>query len=83
MKKRHLGLLPALVAICCVGSGCSSPVDEITLQGSGATFPAPLYKRWFIEYYKEHPEVRVNYSPIGSGAGIRQFTSGWSDLRAE
>jgi phosphate transport system substrate-binding protein len=48
----------------------------MTLQGSGATFPAPLYKRWFIEYYERHPDIRVNYSPIGSGAGIRQFTAG-------
>jgi phosphate transport system substrate-binding protein len=48
----------------------------LTLQGSGATFPAPLYKRWFLEYYQRHPELRVNYTPIGSGAGIRQFTAG-------
>jgi phosphate transport system substrate-binding protein len=46
------------------------------MQGSGATFPAPLYKRWFLEYYQQNPKVRVNYSPIGSGAGVRQFTSG-------
>jgi phosphate transport system substrate-binding protein len=50
--------------------------DDITLQGAGATFPAPLYKRWFLEYYKLHVDVRVNYQPIGSGAGIRQFTEG-------
>jgi phosphate transport system substrate-binding protein len=62
--------------------GCSSPSREITLQGSGATFPAPLYKRWFIEYYQAHPEVRVNYSPIGSGAGIRQFTAGLTSFGA-
>jgi phosphate transport system substrate-binding protein len=48
----------------------------VNLQGSGATFPAPLYKRWFSEYYRLHPEIRVNYTPIGSGAGIRQFTAG-------
>jgi phosphate transport system substrate-binding protein len=45
------------------------------LQGAGATFPAPLYKRWFLEYYKRHPDVRVNYQGIGSGAGIRLFTN--------
>src|SRR5262249_28219888 len=50
--------------------------DPITLQGAGATFPAPLYQRWFQEYTKEHPEVRVNYQPVGSGAGIKQFTDG-------
>ena len=56
--------------------GCLPSGDDITLQGSGATFPAPLYKRWFLEYYRAHPEVRINYTPIGSGAGIRQFTAG-------
>jgi phosphate transport system substrate-binding protein len=55
---------------------CARSSRESTLQASGATFPAPLYKRWFIEYYAAHPDVRVNYSPIGSGAGIRQFTAG-------
>src|SRR5271170_4312600 len=58
---------------CVFFSSCSG--SDRTLQGAGATFPAPLYKRWFLEYYKEHPEVRVNYTPIGSGAGIRQFTA--------
>src|SRR5262249_38402547 len=50
--------------------------DPITLQGAGATFPAPLYQRWFQEYTKLHPEVRINYQPVGSGAGIKQFTEG-------
>jgi phosphate transport system substrate-binding protein len=44
--------------------------------------PAPLYKRWFVEYYAEHPDIRVNYSPIGSGAGIRQFTAGLTTFGA-
>ena len=61
--------------LACLTAGCT-PSDDVTLQGAGATFPAPLYKRWFLEYYRRHPEVRVNYQPIGSGAGIRQFTEG-------
>jgi phosphate transport system substrate-binding protein len=61
---------------------CTSSSSEMTLQGSGATFPAPLYKRWFIEYYGAHPSVRINYSPIGSGAGIRQFTAGLTSFGA-
>jgi phosphate transport system substrate-binding protein len=55
---------------------CSLPEGSVTLQGAGATFPAPLYKRWFLEYYLLHPEVRVNYQGIGSSSGIRQFTEG-------
>jgi phosphate transport system substrate-binding protein len=65
----------ALVAVAGLSAGCGSS-DGVSIQGSGATFPAPLYKRWFAEYYREHPDVRVNYQPIGSGAGIRQFTEG-------
>src|SRR5262249_13651607 len=69
--------LSAAATTTCLGlSGCLPSGDDITLQGSGATFPAPLYKRWFLEYYPAHPEVRINYPPIGSGAGIRQFTAG-------
>jgi phosphate transport system substrate-binding protein len=56
--------------------------DGVTIQASGATFPAPLYQRWFLEYYKQHPNVRVNYQPIGSGAGIRQFTEGLVNFAA-
>jgi phosphate transport system substrate-binding protein len=52
------------------------------MKGLGATFPAPLYKRWFLEYYKQNPDIRVNYQGIGSGAGIRQFTAGVVDFAA-
>jgi phosphate transport system substrate-binding protein len=69
------GRLLLIAAVCCGPVACGAG-DEVTIQGSGATFPAPLYKRWFLEYYKQHPNVRVNYTPIGSGAGIRQFTAG-------
>jgi phosphate transport system substrate-binding protein len=72
---RRLFLSAAAGAPCLGLLGCLPSADDVTLQGSGATFPAPLYKRWFLEYYRGHPEVRVNYTPIGSGAGIRQFTS--------
>jgi phosphate transport system substrate-binding protein len=46
------------------------------LQGTGATFPAPLYQRWFTEYNKAHPEVQINYQALGSGAGVKQFQEG-------
>jgi phosphate transport system substrate-binding protein len=49
---------------------------QITLQGTGATFPAPLYERWFNEYNKLHPEVQINYQALGSGAGVKQFQQG-------
>jgi phosphate transport system substrate-binding protein len=61
-----------LAAAALISPGCS-PRDTVTLQGCGATFPAPLYKRWFLEFYNLHPNVRVNYQATGSGAGIEQF----------
>src|SRR5271163_115327 len=71
------GLLHALAAAVCLGPvSCSPSGMDLTLQGSGATFPAPLYKRWFLEFYKKRPEIRINYTAVGSGAGIRQFTTG-------
>jgi len=54
----------------------------ITLQGSGASFPAPLYSRWFREYGTKNPNVRVNYQATGSGAGIKAFTAGQTDFGA-
>jgi phosphate transport system substrate-binding protein len=49
---------------------------KVTLQGTGATFPAPLYQRWFSEYSKLHPAVQINYQALGSGAGVKQFQDG-------
>ena len=68
--------------LCCSAISCAPHPDDITLQGSGATFPAPIYKRWFLEFYHENPNVRVNYQSIGSGAGVRQFTEGLTDFGA-
>ena len=48
--------------------------QEIT--GAGATFPYPIYSKWFSEYNKMHPNVKINYQSIGSGGGIRQLSSG-------
>ena len=47
---------------------------QLTINGAGATFPAPIYSKWFAEYNKLHADVRINYQPLGSGAGIRQIT---------
>jgi phosphate transport system substrate-binding protein len=48
--------------------------QSIQINGAGATFPAPIYAKWFAEYNKLHSNVRINYQPLGSGAGIRQLT---------
>jgi phosphate transport system substrate-binding protein len=52
------------------------------LNGAGATFPYPIYSKWFNEYHKAHPDVEINYQSIGSGGGIRQVTAGTVDFGA-
>ena len=59
MFSRRSALL-TLAALACLPLSCSPAHDDVLLQGSGATFPAPLYKRWFLELYKRHPNVRIN-----------------------
>jgi phosphate transport system substrate-binding protein len=54
---------------------------QVRLTGAGATFPDPVYQRWFEHYAKRH-DVRINYQPLGSGAGIRQFVQGTVDFGA-
>ena len=55
---------------------------QTTLNGAGATFPYPMYSKWFSEYHKSHPEVQINYQSIGSGGGIRQVLAGTVDFGA-
>ncbi len=52
------------------------------LSGAGASFPAPLYQRWAVDYNKANPAVQVNYQSLGSGAGVKQFTQGTVDFGA-
>ena len=52
------------------------------INGAGATFPNPIYSRWFSEFNQLHPEVKINYQPIGSGGGIRQVSEGTVDFGA-
>jgi phosphate transport system substrate-binding protein len=49
--------------------------SQVSLTGAGASFPAPLYQRWFIDLNKKIPNLQVNYQSVGSGAGVEQFTA--------
>lgn len=69
-----LTALPALLATAAMGAE--------TINAAGATFPAPIYQKWFGEYKMAHPDVQVNYQPIGSGGGIRQLKAGTVDFGA-
>jgi len=55
---------------------------QTTLNGAGATFPYPMYSKWFNEYHNAHPDVQINYQSIGSGGGIRQVLAGTVDFGA-
>jgi phosphate transport system substrate-binding protein len=74
MRKIVLVLVCAFLALSAVG--------QTTLNGAGATFPNPMYSKWFSEYHKVHSDIQVNYQPIGSGGGIRQLTEGTVDFGA-
>lgn len=56
--------------------------QDVQLVGAGASFPAPLYQRWFQDFNQKHPKVQINYQSVGSGAGVEQFTKGTVDFGA-
>ncbi len=56
--------------------------DALLINGAGATFPFPLYSKWFSEYNKLHPNERFNYQSIGSGGGVKQITEKTVDFGA-
>src|SRR6478736_1985287 len=55
---------------------------QINVTGAGATFPNPMYSKWFNEYHKQFPNIQINYQPIGSGGGIKQVTEATVDFGA-
>src|SRR6266550_4877972 len=50
--------------------------QTLQINGAGATFPYPIYSKWFFQYHKTHPNAEINYQSIGSGGGIRQLSAG-------
>src|SRR3954470_8976990 len=82
---RYIALVLAvsLVAMGC-GGGTAQPVTAnsggsaagvVQINGAGATFPYPIYSKWFSEYNKLQPNIQINYQSIGSGGGIQQITN--------
>jgi phosphate transport system substrate-binding protein len=79
----------ALLVATILLAGCSTttetptttPSQSVSLNGAGGTFPLPLYTKWFDEYFKL-TGVKINYQPVGSGAGINQITTGTIDFGA-
>ena len=62
--------------------GLVSGLHAQQLSGAGATFPAPLYQRWAVEYNTQVPAIKVNYQSVGSGAGVKNFLQGVVDFGA-
>jgi len=71
-----------LIALSLFTASLSQICAATALNGSGATFPAPLYLRWASDFRKDSPDITVNYQGVGSGAGIKQFSDGITDFGA-
>ncbi len=81
MKRKILGLIVGTLVISLMG-GPALAEKLLLINGAGATFPYPLYSKWFYEYTKVDPSVNFNYQSIGSGGGIRQITAQTVDFGA-
>ena len=85
MKSEVEFLKANVLALTLLSAGLTFSTAAATAQninGAGATFPNPIYTKWFNEYSKLHPDVKINYQSIGSGGGIRQVTEGTIDFGA-
>jgi len=66
----------------CIALFAVGAVAQTSLNSAGATFPNPIYSKWFSEYHKMHSGIQINYQPIGSGGGIKQIQAGTVDFGA-
>jgi phosphate transport system substrate-binding protein len=71
LATKHLAIATTVVAAI---AATALHAQTVNITGAGATFPNPLYSKWFAEYNKLHPNVQINYQSIGSGGGIRQIS---------
>src|ERR1700674_1489459 len=76
--KRITGLLLVVLAV----AGVLWADNPLSINGAGATFPYPMYSKWFDEYHKKNANLQINYKSIGSGGGIKQVTEGTVDFGA-
>jgi phosphate transport system substrate-binding protein len=78
--KQIAGLLVALLLL--AGAGIVLADNPLTINGAGASFPYPIYSKWFDDYHKKNSNNQINYQSIGSGGGIKQVTEGTVDFGA-
>ena len=75
-------MIRSLRVLLCIAVLASCALAQTTINGAGATFPNPIYSKWFSEYHTLHPDIQINYQSVGSGAGIRQVQAGTVDFGA-
>lgn len=80
MTSRMRGSILAMVLA--AGFGGAAQAQQVLINGAGATFPYPIYSKWFDEYHKKFPNIQFNYQSIGSGGGVQQITAGTVDFGA-
>ena len=79
---RILKLFSIVAVVLALGTVAVAEGGQVLLNAAGATFPYPIYSKWFDEYHKAHPNVQINYQSIGSGGGITQLTNKTVDFGA-
>jgi phosphate transport system substrate-binding protein len=79
MTRRNLIVEAVLVGALTLGAASA---QQVLINAGGATFPYPMYSKWFDEYHKKLPNIAINYASIGSGGGIAQVTAGTVDFGA-
>ncbi len=75
-------MIRSFKVLLCIAVLASCALAQTTLNGAGATFPYPIYSKWFNEYHNLHSDIQINYQSIGSGGGIRQVQAGTVDFGA-
>ncbi len=75
-------MIRSLGVLFCIAVFTTCALAQTALNGAGATFPYPIYSKWFNEYHNLHPNIQINYQSIGSGGGIRQVQAGTVDFGA-
>ena len=81
-KSPDIATPPSGTAAPTAGTTPASGGNSSSLSGAGASFPAPLYQRWFADYNKANPGTQISYQSVGSGAGVEQFLAGTVDFGA-
>src|SRR3982074_481410 len=79
---RIVKIFSVVAVLLVLGTVAVAEGGQVLLNAAGATFPYPIYSKWFDQYHQAHPNVQINYQSIGSGGGIRQLLDKTVDFGA-